>query len=63
MAQILLVSRIATELTFEVTYMLLSLGVALDGPALMSGDNMSVFFNNIVRSRILKKKHNGIAYH
>jgi hypothetical protein len=36
-------SRVATELILEVRYMLRSLGMALDGPALMLGDNMSVF--------------------
>jgi hypothetical protein len=40
-----------------------SLGVALDGTALILGDNMSVFVNNIVPSSVLKKKHNAIAYH
>jgi hypothetical protein len=34
-------SRVATELILEVRYMLQSLGVALDGSALMLGDNMS----------------------
>jgi hypothetical protein len=38
----LVASRVATELILEVRYILQSLGVALDGPALMLGDNMSV---------------------
>jgi hypothetical protein len=38
-------SRVATELIVEVRYMLRSLGVALDGPALMLRDNMSVVLN------------------
>jgi hypothetical protein len=59
----LLASRIATELILEVRYMLRSLGVSLDGPALMLGDNMSVVLNTIVPSSILKRKHNAIAYH
>jgi hypothetical protein len=59
----LMASRVATELILEVRYMLRSLGVALDGPALMLGDNMSVVLNTIVPSRLLKKKHNAIAYH
>ena len=42
--------------------MLQSLGVALDGPALMLGDNMSVVLNTSVPSSVLKKKHNSIAY-
>jgi hypothetical protein len=44
--------RMATELIIEVMYMLRSLGAALDGPALMLGDNMSVFLNTIVPSSI-----------
>jgi hypothetical protein len=36
----LVVSRIATELILEVRYMLRSLELALDGPALMLGDIM-----------------------
>jgi hypothetical protein len=43
--------------------MLRSLGVVLDGPALMLGDNMSVVLNTTVPSSVLKKKHNAIAYH
>jgi hypothetical protein len=37
--------------------------VALDGPELMLGDNMSVVLNNSFPSCVLKKKHNAIAYH
>jgi hypothetical protein len=36
----LVASRVATELILEIRYILRSLGVALDGPALMLGDNM-----------------------
>jgi hypothetical protein len=59
----LVASRVATELIFEVRYMLLSLGVALYGPALMLGDTMSVVLNTTSPSSELKKKHNTIAYH
>jgi hypothetical protein len=59
----LVASRVATELILEVRYVLRSLGVALDGPALMLGDNMSVVLNTTVPSSVLKKKHNEIAYH
>jgi hypothetical protein len=57
------VSWIATELILEIRHMLQSLGVALDGPALMLGDNMSVFLNTTVPSSVLRKNHNAIAYH
>ncbi len=56
-------ARIATELIMEVRYMLRSLGVSLEGPTLMLGDNMSVVLNTSVPSSVLKKKHNAIAYH
>jgi hypothetical protein len=45
---------IATELILEVRYMLRSLRVALDGPALMLGDNMSVVLNTTVPSSVSK---------
>jgi hypothetical protein len=57
------VSRVATELIPEIRYMLRSLRVTLDGPALMLGDNLSVVLNTTVPSSVLKKKHNAIAYH
>jgi hypothetical protein len=59
----LVASRVATELILDVRYMIRSFGVALDGPALMLGNNMSVVLNTTVPSNVLKKKHNAIAYH
>jgi hypothetical protein len=59
----LVASRVATELILEVRFMLRSLGVDLEGPTLMLGDNMSVVLNTSVSSSVLKKKHNAIAYH
>jgi hypothetical protein len=58
----LVASRVATEFILEVRYMLQSLGVALDGPALMLGDNMSIVLNTTIPSNILKKKHNAVAH-
>jgi hypothetical protein len=43
--------------------MLRSLGVALDGPALLIGDNMSVVLNTTVPSSLLKKKPHAVANH
>jgi hypothetical protein len=57
------VSRIATEIILEIRYMLRSLGVALDGPELMLGENMSVVLNTTFSSSVLKKIHNAIACH
>jgi hypothetical protein len=56
-------SRITTELILEIRYMLRSLEVVLDGPALMLGDNMSLILNATVPSSILNKKYNSIPYH
>jgi hypothetical protein len=43
--------------------MLRSFGVELQWPTLMIGDNISLDINTSVPSRVLKKKHNAIAYH
>jgi hypothetical protein len=59
----LVASKDTTELILEIRDMCRSLGVSLDGPALMFGDNMSVVLNTTVPSSVLKKKHNAIAYH
>jgi len=39
------------------------LGVPVNEPSLMLGDNMSVVLNTTLPSSMLKKKHNAIAYH
>ena len=39
------------------------LGLKVEGPSLMLGDNMSVLLNTSVPSSMLKKRHHGIAYH
>jgi hypothetical protein len=59
----LVASRITKELILEIRYMLRWLGLALDGPALMLGENMSVVLNTTVPSSVLKKKHVSFAYH
>jgi hypothetical protein len=59
----LVAARIATELIIEICFMPRLLGVELEGPTLMLGDNMSVVLNTSVPSSVLKKKKNAIAYH
>jgi hypothetical protein len=59
----LVASRVSKEIILEIRYMIWSLEVTLDGPALMLGHNMSVVLNTTVPSSVLKKKHNEIAYH
>jgi hypothetical protein len=56
----LVASRIATELFLEIRYKLQWLRLALDGPSLMLGDNMSVFLNSTVPSSVLKE--NAMSY-
>ncbi len=59
----LVASRIATDLAIEYRYALRMLGVNVDGPAMMFGDNKSVIINTTMPSSQLKKKHNAVAYH
>jgi hypothetical protein len=59
----LVAARIATDMIIELRYILRMLGVPVDGPALLLGDNNSVVLNTSVPSSILKKKHHACAYH
>jgi hypothetical protein len=59
----LVAARIATELTMAMRYRLRMLGVPIDGPTDLLGDNKSVITNCSIPSSTLKKKHNAIAYH
>ena len=56
-------ARVATDLAVEFRYALRMLGVEVDGPAQMFGDNKSVIINTTIPSSQLKKKHNAICYH
>ena len=55
--------RIVTELIMEVRYTLRSIGINIQGPSTMLGDNNSVILNTTVPSSMLKKKHNAVSYH
>ena len=59
----LVAARIATEAVIALRYQLRMLGVPIDGPAIMYGDNQSVVLNTTVPSSVLKKKHHACAYH
>jgi len=59
----LVAARMATELAMEYRYALRMLGIDLDGPCRMFGDNNSVILNTTLPSSMLKKKHQSIAYH
>ena len=56
-------ARIAVELIMEYRYNLRMLGVKVDGPAMLLGDNLSVILNTTVPSSMLKKKHQACNYH
>jgi len=56
-------ARIASELILEVQYKLRMMGVPIDSPALLLGDNLSIILSMTVPSATLKKKHQAICYH
>lgn len=56
-------ARMATEMVLALRYQLRMLGVKIDGPTMMYGDNQSVVLNTSVPSSVLKKKHHACAYH
>ena len=59
----LVAGKIATELIMEFRYKLWMLGVPVEGPSIMLGDNLSMVKNCTLPSSTLKKKHNALAYH
>jgi hypothetical protein len=59
----LVASRIATDLIVEYRYKFRMLGIPIDGPSLMLGDNASVITSTTTPSSPLRKKHNAVAYH
>ena len=59
----LVAARMATESVTEVRHQLRMMGVPLDGPALVLGDNKSVILNTSTPSSVLKKKHCSINFH
>lgn len=54
---------IAVELVLEIRYQLRMLGIKIDGPAQMFGDNSSVIISCTTPSSVLKKKHLSLTYH
>ena len=59
----LVAGRLACEHVMDYRYKLRMLGIPVNGPSIMLGDNMSVIQNCTLPSSQLKKKHNAIAYH
>jgi hypothetical protein len=59
----LVAGRLASEMAIAFRYKLRMLGIPINKPTLMLGDNMSMIQNCSISSSQLKKKHNAIAYH
>ena len=59
----LVAGKTATEMTMEFRYKLRMLGVPINGPSILLGDNLSMIKNCSLPSSTLKKKHNALAYH
>ena len=55
--------KTAVEALRSLRYKLRMLGVEIDGPTTVYGDNMSVLHNTSAPQSTLKKKANAIAYH
>ena len=59
----LVAGKTATEMAMEFRYKLQMLGVPINGPSILLGDNLSMIKNCSLPSSTLKKKHNALAYH
>ena len=55
--------KTATEYIRGLRYKLRMMGIAINGPTYVYGDNKSVLVNSSVPDSQLKKKNNSIAYH
>ena len=51
---------IVTEIVLDIRYRLIMLGVPMNGPSPMYGDNMIFITNCSLPSIVMKKKHNAI---
>ena len=58
-----MVARQATERLIDLRYTLRSLGVPLDGPAWLFGDNKSVVTSSTIPHSTLSKRWNALSYH
>ena len=58
-----MVARQATEQIMDLRYTLRMMGIPLDGPAWMFGDNQSVITSSTIPHSNLNKRHNALSYH
>ena len=56
-------ARIATEQIIALRIQLRDMGIPIDGPSWMFGDNRSVITSSTIPSSMLSKRHNALAYH
>ena len=56
-------AKIATEQIMDLKYTVWMMGIPLDGPAWMFGDNQSVITSGTLPHSSLNKRHNALAYH
>jgi hypothetical protein len=56
-------ARIGTHKIVEMRYDLRMLGVPIEGPSIMFGDNMAVINSASIPESNLKKRHNALSYH
>jgi hypothetical protein len=58
-----MVARQAVEQIMDLRYTLRMMGIPIDGPAWMFGDNQSVITSSTIPSSVLNKRHNALSYH
>jgi len=56
-------ARQATEQIMDIRHLMRDMGIPLDGPAWLFGDNNSVITSSTIPSSMLNKRHNALAYH
>ena len=56
-------ARIATEHIIDLRITLQSMGVPLDGPSWLLGDNESVVTSSTIPQSVMSKRHNALSFH
>jgi hypothetical protein len=56
-------ARQATEQIMDLRYTLCAMGIPLEGPSWMFGDNQSVITSSTIPHSLLSKRHNALSYH
>jgi hypothetical protein len=56
-------ARTATEQIIDIRYTLRMMGIPIDGPSWMFGDNQSVVTSATIPDSTLNKRHNALSYH